>query len=212
MGTAPQAENTAYLPPSWEAIVAAHARIAPRIHRTPVLTSSSLDAIAGCYQVSRSSTLANMTDWPAIKRLTMAVADRRAERWQAVLSGFNADQSDFDFTVTGSVTGADGQGRASRDFTSTSGRVRIAAQDWETRRAFAVSGQPLAEGTRIDWSVDFACRDYLSVALPDGRREWRHLVATELANGPHRLTLTSDADALAAIVEIRSYRPALDRD
>jgi threonine dehydratase len=47
LSTAPQAESTAYLPPSWEAILAAHARIAPRVHRTPVLTSSSLDSIAG---------------------------------------------------------------------------------------------------------------------------------------------------------------------
>jgi len=47
LSTAPQAESTVYLPPSWEAILAAHARIAPRIHRTPVLTSSSLDSIAG---------------------------------------------------------------------------------------------------------------------------------------------------------------------
>jgi len=47
MSAAPQAENTVYQPPSWEAILAAHARIAPRIHRTPVLTSSSLDSITG---------------------------------------------------------------------------------------------------------------------------------------------------------------------
>src|SRR6202521_6435860 len=47
MSTAPQVENTAYQPPSWEAILAAHARIAPRIHRTPVLSSSSLDNITG---------------------------------------------------------------------------------------------------------------------------------------------------------------------
>jgi len=47
MSTAPQVENTAYQPPSWEAILAAHARIAPRIHRTPVLTSSSLDSATG---------------------------------------------------------------------------------------------------------------------------------------------------------------------
>jgi threonine dehydratase len=33
--------------PSWPSILEAHARIAPRIHRTPVLTSSSLDALAG---------------------------------------------------------------------------------------------------------------------------------------------------------------------
>src|SRR5215469_6831020 len=33
--------------PTWETIVAAHARIAPHIHRTPVLKSASLSAIAG---------------------------------------------------------------------------------------------------------------------------------------------------------------------
>ncbi len=33
--------------PNFEAILAAHARIAPRIHRTPVVTSASLDEIAG---------------------------------------------------------------------------------------------------------------------------------------------------------------------
>jgi len=47
MSTAPQVESGAYQPPSWEAILEAHARIAPRIHRTPVLTSSSLDEMTG---------------------------------------------------------------------------------------------------------------------------------------------------------------------
>jgi threonine dehydratase len=47
MSTAASFETTNYQPPSWEDILAAHARIAPRIHRTPVLTSSSLDAITG---------------------------------------------------------------------------------------------------------------------------------------------------------------------
>jgi threonine dehydratase len=35
------------MPPDWRTIVEAHARIAPRIHRTPVMTSKSLDAMAG---------------------------------------------------------------------------------------------------------------------------------------------------------------------
>ena len=34
-------------PVTWEAIQAAHARIAPRIHRAPIMTSSSLDALIG---------------------------------------------------------------------------------------------------------------------------------------------------------------------
>ena len=47
MTTAPQVEPVSYVPPDWHAIVEAHARISPRIHRTPVLTSQSLDAIVG---------------------------------------------------------------------------------------------------------------------------------------------------------------------
>jgi len=44
MSSAAHVEHPA---PSWEAILAAHARIAPHIHRTPVLTSASFDALAG---------------------------------------------------------------------------------------------------------------------------------------------------------------------
>ncbi len=47
MSTALSVESPNYQPPSWEAILAAHARIAGRIHRTPVLASASLNAIAG---------------------------------------------------------------------------------------------------------------------------------------------------------------------
>src|SRR6202795_4346150 len=47
MSTAPSVETTTFQPPSWKAILAAHARITPRIHRTPVLTSASLNAMTG---------------------------------------------------------------------------------------------------------------------------------------------------------------------
>jgi threonine dehydratase len=47
MHTAPSIETANYQPPGWEVIVAAHARIAPKIHRTPVLTSASLNAMTG---------------------------------------------------------------------------------------------------------------------------------------------------------------------
>jgi threonine dehydratase len=48
MSMNPAMENkSASQPVTWEAIQAAHARIAPRIHRTPTLTSSSLDKLIG---------------------------------------------------------------------------------------------------------------------------------------------------------------------
>src|SRR5260370_13426921 len=47
MSTALSVETANHQPPGWEAILAAHARIAPRIHRTPVLTSASLNTMSG---------------------------------------------------------------------------------------------------------------------------------------------------------------------
>ena len=47
MSTATSFETANYQPPTWEAISEAHARIVPRIHRTPIFTSASLDALAG---------------------------------------------------------------------------------------------------------------------------------------------------------------------
>jgi threonine dehydratase len=47
MSSTPPAKTAAFSAPDWRAISEAHARIAPRIHRTPVLTSASLDAMTG---------------------------------------------------------------------------------------------------------------------------------------------------------------------
>src|SRR5258705_12717496 len=40
---------SAYSHLTWQVILEAHARIATRIHRTPVLTSASLDAMSGAH-------------------------------------------------------------------------------------------------------------------------------------------------------------------
>ena len=47
MSTTIPAKTSAYSHLTWEAILDAHNRIAPRIHRTPVFTSASLDAMTG---------------------------------------------------------------------------------------------------------------------------------------------------------------------
>lgn len=47
MSTASSIESPTFQAPAWTDICQAHARISPRIHRTPVLTSHSLDAISG---------------------------------------------------------------------------------------------------------------------------------------------------------------------
>src|ERR1700746_1587421 len=47
MSSTTPAKTGTFTPPDWPTIVEAHARIAPRIHRTPVMTSKSLDAMVG---------------------------------------------------------------------------------------------------------------------------------------------------------------------
>jgi threonine dehydratase len=47
MAASSQREPSEYQPPSWADIVAAHARIAPHIHRTPVRMAESLNRLAG---------------------------------------------------------------------------------------------------------------------------------------------------------------------
>lgn len=47
MSATPTTQTPAGTAPDWKTICAAHERIAPYIHRTPVLTSASLDQIAG---------------------------------------------------------------------------------------------------------------------------------------------------------------------
>src|SRR6202521_3728158 len=47
MSAALQMEPPATQQPDWRAITEAHARIAPRIHRTPVLTSATTDRMTG---------------------------------------------------------------------------------------------------------------------------------------------------------------------
>jgi threonine dehydratase len=47
MSTASPVEQTNFVAPTWNDIREAHARIAPRIHRTPVMTSHSLDTMTG---------------------------------------------------------------------------------------------------------------------------------------------------------------------
>ncbi len=47
MNTASTVETASFSEPAWEAVLAAHARIGPYVHRTPVLTSASLDRATG---------------------------------------------------------------------------------------------------------------------------------------------------------------------
>jgi hypothetical protein len=167
------------------------------------------NAIEGCWQTSRTTSLENVLDWPAIRQVTISAGFNQTETWTATVTHLNADQSNFDFTIIGSNTGPDGEGRAHSDFTSLSGRVRIAAADWMIPSGFALTHRPLPEGFKVSWSRDFVCRDLPAVPLEKGAIEVRHILATGLQNGPHRLTLEVQPSVEALVHEIRVYQPPL---
>jgi hypothetical protein len=178
-------------------------------HVTARIDGLEPNAIDGCWQTSRTTSLVNVPDWPAIRQVTISSGFNQAEAWTATVTHLNADQSDFDFTLIGSKTGADGQGRASSDFTSPSGRVHIAATDWMIPVGFALTQKKLPEGVKVSWSRDFVCRDLPTVPLGAGAIEVRHILATGLLNGPHQLTLEVEPSVEASVHEIRVYRPPL---
>jgi hypothetical protein len=193
-----------------------------RGNRVEITSSGSLDGrvtaridglepsvIDGCWQTSRTTSLDNVPDWPAIRQVTVSAGFHEAQTWTATVTHFNADQSEFEFTIVGSRTGPDGQGRANSDFTSLSGLVRIAAADWMIPSGFALTQRRLPEGFKVSWSRDFICRDLAAVPLEEGNFEVRHILATGLPNRPHQLTLEIQPSAEALVHEIRVYRPPL---
>ena len=198
------------------------ARIPFTGNRLEILASGPLDgrvaatidgkapaAIDGCWQTSRTTSLPGVPSWPAIRQVTVDPAFHRPERWTATVTALNADQTDWRFALSGLRTGPDGAGTGKADFASPSGRIRIAAKDWVIPDGYAYKQARAPEGLRVTWEHRFVCRDQPSVALLPGRIEQRHLVATDLPDGPHVATLRFAPGARALVRELRAYRPPL---
>ncbi len=160
----------------------------------------------GCWQDSRVSRLPNLPDWPALKQVSVAPSYHKADTWTLRLTGLDAAQDKFDFTLTSALGGPDGSGTADAAFASPSGRVTLQPGDWNLAYAMQVAKKGVPEGATFQWQRRFVCADQPAVALPDGAVEQRHLLATGLANGSHVVELTVAADA-PAISEMRAYQP-----
>jgi hypothetical protein len=159
----------------------------------------------GCWQTSRVSRLPTITDWPAIKRVTVDPATHEAERWTITVTNLDDKQEKFDFTLSSS-RGALGSGKGDQSFTSSDGRVTIEPGDWNLAYARIAGGKGVEDGTSFTFDRHFVCNDQSPVALPNGAVEQRHVIATGLSNGHHVVKLSAAPDA-PAISEARAYRP-----
>ena len=165
--------------------------------------------IDGCYQVTRASSIRTVPDWPAVRRITVR-RDHTPQDWTATLVNLSPDQKAFDFTVKGSVTGADGYGSSGSNFVSNSGRFSIEADDWMVERAFQEKHIPLQAPLEAHWSLNYVCGGEPEIiGLGDGSMQYRYVIATGLPNGKHTVKLSSLPGGRADVTEFRAYRPPL---
>ena len=158
---------------------------------TVVVDGKSVSQLSGCWLATRATQLDTGRDWPAVRRIDLIHDQKRdhtAEEWTATLTHFTADDADFDFTLTGSVSGPQGSGRASRDFVANSGALKIAAIDWMPPRAFRETKVRLRDPFTVRWSVKPLCGQPPQIS----GNIYRYVVATGLPPGPHTALLGGD--------------------
>ena len=153
----------------------------------------------------------------------------REETWAISFTHVTADKKHARFKLSGSKTGPDGEGDTDHDFTSASGRIFIAADDW-CRQSEKVSPdtpvkldwQPLSESRQLVWHVLLAGMDTVygdPAWRPDtdyycGQPYTYVTIADGLPCGPHELTLTplgEPANAAFIIMGIDVHRPPMAR-
>jgi hypothetical protein len=168
--------------------------------------------IDGCYQVTRSSPLKSVPDWPAVRRVTL-LHDHTSEDWTATITKITPDQKSADFRVRGSATGDEGNGNSSRKYVSKSGNVSIEGEDWMFEWAYELKHIPLQIPAEVHWSVQYVCGGKPEIIdRGNGMAQFRYVLGTGLSNGKHSVELSSPSNDLADAVEFRAYKPPLHED
>jgi hypothetical protein len=161
-----------------------------------------------CYTFTRPSGTKNI-GWPAIMRISWQKPPV-LEEWTVTFSDFNAENDDFKFTVTGSVTGFDGSGTGKEKFVSNSGRIVIEPQDWVFVFDKQVSKQDTPDGWTVRWKVvPMFVDEYTPLEVKEPSREHQTVLAQGLENTSHRLELIVIGKEKPAIQAIRVYTPPL---
>jgi hypothetical protein len=141
---------------------------------------------------------------PAILKISSS-APLVAETWTATVTQVNADKS-FSYSVSGSVTGEDGEGQSNADFVSRSGRVQMAKDDWFT----GFSKETMIIGFKATWEARLQSQDsYQTPLTPDATTEYSATLAQGFSNAAHSLELIARDGKQPAIAAIRVYEPPL---
>jgi hypothetical protein len=148
---------------------------------------------AECIAFTRTSP--SQSWWgPALLRVS-SEKPREIEDWTLKVAEVDDKAERIRFTVSGSKTGADGEGVSSERFVSKSGRVVIEPGDWWVKNIHQ-GGKKLPVGFEIRWK-----------AVAMGSDAWSGeetlTVAQGLPSGKHTLEIVG----AAAVRAVRIYRP-----
>ncbi len=141
-----------------------------------------------------------------------------SEEWSCVFTEAKPPYTDFGFSISGSVTGKDGEGRGSQDFISPSGRVIIRKNDaedggdWHLNRSYRVLKTIVNSGDTVKWktySISTNIFNTSSAADPSGEKKL--ILFQGVPNTGHILKITSSGGALPSISMIKVYRPYWNR-
>jgi hypothetical protein len=163
--------------------------------------SASPDLLA----VTRVGPVPGTGDWPLLTEVGHK-APRVAETWTVAVRSPSPDGRAFSFSITGSVTGPDGEGVAGKRFVSRSGRVVIEPEAWTLAYATAVSGVNPGD-FETTWAVIPTGLDRVVLSPNREGREQRLPVLTGVPSGPHSLTLRAREPSAKHLRGVRLHRP-----
>jgi hypothetical protein len=176
---------------------------------TVIIDGISPKDMDGCYQVTRSSSVGSVPDWPAVSRITL-LHDHAPEEWTATVTRISPDEKSFDFAVRGSATGDEGKGNSDQKYVSRSGQLSIDAQDWMFERAYNLKRISLPIPFAVHWSVQYVCDGTPEIYdRGNDMTEYRYILGTGLPNGHHSVKLSFPPNDPVDVMEFRAYKPPL---
>ena len=163
--------------------------------------------IPGAYDFTRAMAKPG-GKWPVVAGMR-PTGNPVAEQWTMEMVKDGVKPKHFTFTLTGSASGPDGEGRTDATFVSKSGRVTIAPDNWGVEYALALRGiKPVPDKLTVTFETVLQGAD---VVMPPEARPGCDRVAVViggLTNGRHQILLADESEGTAGV---RVTRPPLGR-
>jgi hypothetical protein len=174
----------------------------------------------GSYYMSRPFNSGGETwpwDLPAMIRIDHT-SQWVPEDWSCIFTEAQPPYLDFSFEIAGSVTGRDGEGKASQDFVSRSGRVIIrkddaeSGGDWHLNRSYRVLKTIVNSGDTVRWRTFSISTDIFSPKSENKSADEVNIILFQgVPNTCHLLKIAGNEGILSAISGLKVYKPYWNR-